>query len=132
MDWIGDKLAALIEEGKKALGKEVVVMSETPEDEVDDGSDAWEEEDNLRTSSPRRTRRTHMPPPSYSPSASPRAPRFDVGSPPISIGHSRDPSNESTPGGSLRFSENPDSWGSPLLRESMEQARAKMLRDRGL
>ncbi len=35
----------LIEEGKKALGREVVVMSEDPADEVDDGNDDWEEDD---------------------------------------------------------------------------------------
>ena len=46
MDWIGDKLSMLIEQGKRALGTEVVVMSEAKEDEVDDGSPGWEEEDN--------------------------------------------------------------------------------------
>lgn len=45
MDWIGDKLSMLIAEGKKALGKEVVVMSDAPEDQVDDGTGAWEEEE---------------------------------------------------------------------------------------
>jgi len=45
MDWIGDKLSMLIEEGKKALGQEVVVMSDVPEDGVDDGTGAWEEAD---------------------------------------------------------------------------------------
>jgi len=44
MDWMGDRLARLIEDGKKALGKEVVVMSEVQEDEVDDGNGGWEEE----------------------------------------------------------------------------------------
>ena len=46
MDWIGDKLSMLIEQGKRALGTEVVVMSDAKEDEVDDGSGGWEEEDN--------------------------------------------------------------------------------------
>ena len=46
MDWIGDKLAMLIEQGKRALNAEVVVMSDAKEDEVDDGMGAWEEEDN--------------------------------------------------------------------------------------
>lgn len=41
MDWMGDRLAMLIAEGQKALGKEVVVMSEAAEDEVDDGSGEW-------------------------------------------------------------------------------------------
>ena len=44
MDWIGDKLSMLIQEGKKALGREVVVMSDAKEDEVDDGTGLWEEE----------------------------------------------------------------------------------------
>jgi len=44
MDWIGDKLAMLIEQGKRALQTEVVVMSEAKEDEVDDGRGDWEEE----------------------------------------------------------------------------------------
>jgi len=45
MDWIGDKISQLIDEGKKALGKEVVVMSDSKEDEVDDGSGLWEDSD---------------------------------------------------------------------------------------
>ncbi|KAF8119496.1 hypothetical protein EV363DRAFT_1305375 [Boletus edulis] len=40
MDWIGDRLARLIQEGQKALGWEIVVMSDAKEDEVDDGSDS--------------------------------------------------------------------------------------------
>ncbi|KXN81705.1 hypothetical protein AN958_03916 [Leucoagaricus sp. SymC.cos] len=56
MDWIGDKLAQLIEEGKRALSREVVVMSDAKEDEVDDGSGAWEEEDHLTSSSVGRQR----------------------------------------------------------------------------
>ncbi|PFH53241.1 hypothetical protein AMATHDRAFT_1316 [Amanita thiersii Skay4041] len=43
MDWIGDKLTTLIAEGKRALGREIVVMSDSKEDEVDDGSGAWED-----------------------------------------------------------------------------------------
>ena len=53
MDWIGDKLSMLIEQGKRALGTEVVVMSEAKEDEVDDGSPGWEEEE--ENDQPRRT-----------------------------------------------------------------------------
>ena len=45
MDWIGDRISRLVEEGKKALGKEVVVMSDAKEDEVDDGSGLWEDSD---------------------------------------------------------------------------------------
>ena len=44
MDWLGDKLSMLIEQGKKALNTEIVVMSDAKEDEVDDGSGAWEED----------------------------------------------------------------------------------------
>lgn len=41
IDWIGTQLSQLIEQGKRALGREVVVMSDAKEDEVDDGSGAW-------------------------------------------------------------------------------------------
>ncbi|KAM6496754.1 hypothetical protein JOM56_007227 [Amanita muscaria] len=50
MDWFGDKLSALIAEGKRALGREIVVMSDAKEDEVDDGSGAWEDSDQDRMS----------------------------------------------------------------------------------
>ncbi|KAH9175934.1 hypothetical protein EDB89DRAFT_1942726 [Lactarius sanguifluus] len=50
MDWMGDRLARLIEDGKKALGKEVVRTEE------DDGSGNWEEEAKLGTSSGRASR----------------------------------------------------------------------------
>lgn len=104
MDWIGDHITHLIQEGQKALGREIVVMSEAKEDEVDDGSDAWEEEPDNRLvpshSSPsisrrgsvRSLRRAHRPrdlplPPSYSPypisppsSASPRKHQFELDS----------------------------------------------------
>jgi len=53
MDWIGDKLSMLIEQGKRALNAQVVVSSDAKEDEVDDGSDGWEEENDMRRSSPR-------------------------------------------------------------------------------
>ncbi|PPQ97866.1 hypothetical protein CVT26_013035 [Gymnopilus dilepis] len=46
MDWIGDKLSMLIEQGRRALQSEVVVMSEVKEDEVDDGRGDWEEDNN--------------------------------------------------------------------------------------
>ncbi|KAG2144540.1 hypothetical protein DEU56DRAFT_790210 [Suillus clintonianus] len=90
MDWIGDKLSQLIQEGHRALNMEVVVMSEAKEDEVDDGSGDWEEEQPaVGPSVSRRSsfRRTHRPrdiqPPSYSaftvspsPSSSPRKRKF--------------------------------------------------------
>ncbi|KAI9573876.1 hypothetical protein HD554DRAFT_564060 [Boletus coccyginus] len=105
MDWIGDRLTRLIQEGRRALGREIVVMSDAKEDEVDDGSNDWEEEqDNKpipsiaapsisRRGSVRSLRRTHKPrdiplPPSYSPypmsppnSASPRKRHFE----PVSV-----------------------------------------------
>ncbi|KAH9479777.1 hypothetical protein JR316_0008372 [Psilocybe cubensis] len=46
MDWMGDKLSQLIEQGRRALQTEVVVMSEAREDEVDDGAGGWVEDDN--------------------------------------------------------------------------------------
>ena len=42
---MGDRLAQLIAEGQRALGKEIVVMSEAKEDEEDDGMDVWVEDD---------------------------------------------------------------------------------------
>ncbi|KAL0953668.1 hypothetical protein HGRIS_004866 [Hohenbuehelia grisea] len=83
MDWLGGRLAQLIEDGKKALGREVVVMSEAKEDELDDGSDAWVEDAPVassskplsRTGSLRWSKRpaaltfASSPPPSYSPPA---------------------------------------------------------------
>lgn len=45
---MGDKIRSLIEEGQKALGKEVVVMNDEEGNEegvVDDGMEGWEEED---------------------------------------------------------------------------------------
>ncbi|KAG1776613.1 hypothetical protein EV702DRAFT_971137 [Suillus placidus] len=90
MDWIGDRLSRLIQEGHRALNTEVVVMSEAKEDEVDDGSGDWEEEQPVagpsvsRRSSFRRTYRPRdIQPPSYSafnpsssPSSSPRKRKF--------------------------------------------------------
>ncbi|KAK2462257.1 hypothetical protein APHAL10511_005753 [Amanita phalloides] len=66
MDWIGDQLSVLIAEGKRALGCEIVVMSDSKEDEVDDGSGAWEDssptsdsEDYTSHASSARRRRAH-------------------------------------------------------------------------
>ncbi|KAG2147808.1 uncharacterized protein EDB93DRAFT_1145301 [Suillus bovinus] len=81
MDWIGDRLSKLIQEGHRALNTEVVVMSEAKEDEVDDGSGDWEEEQPVTGPSISRHgsfRRTHRPrdiqPPSYSTFTSPSSP----------------------------------------------------------
>lgn len=54
MDWIGDKLTMLIEQGKRALNSEVVVFSEAKEDEVDDGSGSWEEDEFQASRAPSR------------------------------------------------------------------------------
>lgn len=151
MDWMGDRLAKLIEDGKKALGKEVVVMSEAQEDEEDDGSGNWEEEANPSTSSRRASisgsiRRKDksqapglisyasplMSPP---PSASPRRQQF------LTVHSSHPSSTLPIPGRSSHtHSASVDSyhsiggddshWQSPELRESMERARAAYLRDR--
>ncbi|KAF8799272.1 hypothetical protein BYT27DRAFT_7228055 [Phlegmacium glaucopus] len=90
MDWIGDKLSMLIEQGKRALNAEVVVMSDAKEDEVDDGSGGWEEEDNDQSRTPSRAsslKRSKRPrsilPPSFTAplphasSASPRRSMYD-------------------------------------------------------
>ncbi|KAF8449307.1 hypothetical protein L210DRAFT_3640902 [Boletus edulis BED1] len=112
MDWIGDRLTRLIQEGQKALGREIVVMSDAKENEVDDGSDTWEEEQHSqpvpsvagpsisRRGSVRSLRRNHKPrdiplPPSYTPyptsppsSASARKRRFESDSVHLSPGRS--------------------------------------------
>ena len=143
----------LIEQGKKALGTEVVVTSDAKEDEVDDGNGAWEEEDpttqpvsplqspsgSLRVAkSPRiLAPSTPFPPHSYSTSSLSSSP-----SQPITIrsaglpitpsrttrGISVDSNNRST----SSFQEDETAWGSPELRESMEQARARVLQKRGV
>ncbi|KDQ50142.1 hypothetical protein JAAARDRAFT_63352 [Jaapia argillacea MUCL 33604] len=135
MDWIGDKISQLIEEGKRALGKEVVVMSDAAEDEVDDGRGGWEEEDESfetvagpsrsRSGSIKRTRhRAHsaLPPPAYFAGSSTALPL------PESPKHTRAWSVESEPQ-SHSFKEDESVYQSPELRESMEKAR-EMYRSR--
>jgi hypothetical protein len=140
MDWIGDKLAMLIEEGKRALQSEVVVMSDAQEDEVDDGTGLWEEEQPRpslsRSSSIKRAGSKRSAAPSLPiPSASPRRGGFDVPSSVSSTSdtprrsHSRGISYESALPSSLK--EEPGAWASPELRESMEKARARILAKRG-
>jgi len=144
MDWIGDKLAMLIEEGKRALQSEVVVMSDAKEDEVDDGTGLWEEEEEPRPSLSRSSsvkragssKRSAAAPSLPIPSASPRRGGFDVPSSVSSSSsvtlrrsHSRGVSYESALPSSLK--EEPGAWASPELRESMEKARARILAKRG-
>ncbi|KAG5643365.1 hypothetical protein DXG03_001013 [Asterophora parasitica] len=152
MDWIGDKLSMLIEEGKRALNREIVVMSDSKEDEFDDGSGAWEEDHPSapstslsRSSSLRRIKRPRSLAPSahafhHSPSPSPSKPAFALTSSvstPLMVtprrAHSRGVSVESgfnlTP--STSFQEDERAWESPELRESMERARARFQRTLG-
>lgn len=153
MDWMGDRLAQLIEEGKKALGKEVVVMSDAQEDEVDDGSGAWEEEAGPSTSSRRGSfRHKKRPqnlglPSSFSsyisppPSVSPRRSRFDTRSSPGYVTAAL-PVPDSSSHGIQRgasvdsmhsygsFHEDESQLHSPELRDTMERARAAYLRNR--
>ena len=148
MDWMGDRLARLIEDGKKALGKEVVVMSEAQEDEEDDGSGNWEEEANPGTSSRasisgsiRRKDKSQAsgfisyvsPLTSPPPTASPRRQQFST----TLSSHSS--SVLTVPGGSTHstsvdachsFHGDESQWQSPELRASMERARAAYLRGR--
>lgn len=156
MDWIGSKLSQLIQEGQKALGREIVVASETRDDEVDDGTDAWVEEyadadePNSKLSTPSRKRRArpdrlHNVPvaPSHSRTrsgsgsgsltSSPRMNRFDhhyenATSAPMPI--PRSSVEALTPSASFSGSVREDEslWLSPELRESMEKARARYLR----
>ena len=143
MDWMGGRLAQLIEDGKKALGKEIVVMSEAQEDEEDDGNGNWEEEDDpdasicgpSRSGSVRRRGRLHVPgtPP---PTASPRRQQFSTAhlshscsAIPIPARVAQDHSADSTRLCSS-FREDEDNWQSPELRMNMERARASYFRDR--
>src|SRR5882762_5509582 len=147
MDWIGDKLSQLINDGKRALGTEVVVMSDAQEDAVDDGSGNWEELDGPSTSSASRSnsfRRRHRPrhlPLTTSTShtvapassASLRRSQSDIRSPDpsssaIPIPDSpcrieRDFSTDTNHSYSS-FHEDESEWQSSELRESMERARA--------
>lgn len=149
MDWIGDRISQLIEEGKKALGTEVVVMSDSKEDEVDDGSGLWEDSDGgelgssasskYGRTSPRRKRVlpglfhqaipgrfdgefSPLSPPAYtSPTKS-----MGPGSPSL-MRPSAEPvpilaSSTTSTTGWMRESEG--DWQSEQMRESMERARA--------
>ena len=132
---MGGRLAQLIEDGKKALGKEIVVMSEVQEDEEDDGNGNWEEDPDpdasnagpSRSGSVRRRGRLRAPgSASYlspSPTVSPRRQQFSTAHlSPISalFPHSADAS----------FCEDESDWQSSELRKGMERARATYLRSR--
>ncbi|TCD69080.1 hypothetical protein EIP91_008978 [Steccherinum ochraceum] len=139
MDWMGDRLQQLIEEGKRALGREVVVMSESKEDEVDDGSGAWEEEEQptlppSRSGSIRRGRRPrniglpdYAPPTYATPQTSPRKSQYGFSHSQSSL-HLPESPRRTPRGTSVESSfgnhlEPEDEWGTPELRESMARAR---------
>ncbi|KAI8985784.1 hypothetical protein BD414DRAFT_489226 [Trametes punicea] len=122
MTWIGDRLAQLIAEGQKALGREVVIMSEDKEDEVDDGSGAWVEDDDDEPV-PGSSRLPNPPP--YSPSRN--------GSFPSKIGFTRGVSVESDTRSVFgNVAEDDSAWGTSEMRESMERARVLYRQKRAL
>ena len=153
MDWISNKLSMLIEEGRKALNREIVVMSDAKEDEVDDGSGAWEEEQVVpsnphpipksisHSSSVKRTNtRRPLPLPLVSPNPNTfesLSPSFDHPSAPNptpspTYSHSRSLSTSTSTfdqddNTSTSFHEDERTWESPELRESMERARARAM-----
>jgi hypothetical protein len=146
MDWMGGRLAKLIEDGKKALGKEIVVMSEVQEDEVDDGDGNWEEESDpdasiagpSRSGSVRRTGKPQAPGSASSasylsppPTASPRRQQFST----AHLSHSNSAIPIPEPAlhdysADANFREGESDWQSPEIRKSMERARAAYLRSR--
>lgn len=153
MDWVGDQLSRLIAEGRRALGAEVVVMSETKEDEVDDGLGVWVEDDSNRltasTSGTLRGRRKARPssigvvspPPSYvSPPVTPSKNRWDAAhSRQTSAGFSvpsspRSTSRRQSISSARSFAESlhreEEHLESPELREAMQQARMAYMQRR--
>jgi hypothetical protein len=161
MDWIGGQLSLLIQEGQKALGREIVIKSDAREDEVDDGCGVWEEEEGgydqefgghsayqsslSRSASPRQRKRPRnltLAPPSYAsgpPSAaSPGASRFEFTSaslPSSASGRWRSDAPHNTRGMSAESlhsgRDEEETWESPELKESMARARARLLGMRG-
>ncbi|PSR80360.1 hypothetical protein PHLCEN_2v6745 [Hermanssonia centrifuga] len=150
MDWMGDQLAKLIEQGKRALGSEIVVMSEAKEDAVDNGLGDWVEEDNNRmsasTSGSLRSRRRmrpsnigiHSPPPTYaSPKTTPITKSFNIhsresSSTPLSVPNSpkRSGRRMSVSSGHSFVSQTireDEATLEPELREAMERARQTYL-----
>ncbi|KAI6124925.1 hypothetical protein EV401DRAFT_2259656 [Pisolithus croceorrhizus] len=141
MDWIGGRLSQLIEEGQKALNREIVVMSDAKEDEVDDGEGNWEEEP--EPSKPPISRRGSVR--SLRSAVSPKKRRYDaneaylpLSSTPMSPrhAHTRGLSAEAERGLNhtpitASFKEDESSWESAELRESMARARAQYMQNRG-
>ena len=144
MDWMGDTLSMLIAEGRRALAPEVVVMSESKEDEVDDGMGAWEDDSRFRAStsasasgrSGRQGRPSSIsvvsPPPSYSsPPVTPQRNPWDAvyaSQPqtaplPASRHSSRRPSVSSAKSWADVHQEEDNTLESPELRDAMQRAR---------
>jgi hypothetical protein len=125
MDWIGDKLSTLIEQGKKALSREIIVMSDAAKDEVDDASGAWEEKD-LDENEAHHSSAKHRPRPDTELTFPPISASAPI---PISIPVSSSSMPTHSPTPSVRFNPNDredvQAWASPELRELMERARAK-------
>lgn len=151
MDWMSNRLARLIEEGKKALGQHIVVSG--PDGGVaenEDDEDAWVEEGDVGDAPPaysfpgeRRSARARPAPFAFGGSAqaigSPSTYHTPPATPmnhhlalqhPIRPGHTRTPSALSN---ASPLSPRGGGWGeqmvedsmSPSLRDFMEQARAK-------
>jgi hypothetical protein len=139
MDWIGDKLSQLIEEGRKALNREIVVMSDVKEDEVDDVSGAWEEVQPQvasppvspipipipRSSSVKRIRKPLVDPSFHFSSSAPASTSFMSTTPRITYSHSRSTLDLTVTEAGASIREGEHSWESPELRVSMERARAR-------
>ncbi|KAI1796709.1 hypothetical protein LXA43DRAFT_969758 [Ganoderma leucocontextum] len=127
MSWMGDRLAQLIAEGQKALGKEVVIMSEDQADEVDDGSGAWVEDDEPNAA--RSSRRIDGSLPSYSPGS----PRLNPRASPTRGRFDRAASVESDARSvASSFREDDSAWATQEMRESMERARTLYIQKSGL
>ena len=144
MDWIQDRLARLIEEGKRALSREVVVMSDAREDEVDDGSSAWEEENDRypphhqpassirRAGSLRRaTKRSRV--------QDPFCDSWNSSNHSLSITNAMNVPTTPKRTHAKTFSadavitrEDENEWESPELRETMRLAREKIMASRGM
>ncbi|KAJ7903442.1 hypothetical protein B0H14DRAFT_3079604 [Mycena olivaceomarginata] len=153
MDWLGDQLSLLIQEGQKALGREIV-------DEVDDGCGVWEEEDAggfdaaefgggpsssyqnsmsmSRSASPRQRKRPRnltLAPPACAArpaSESPRAARPASESP--RAARFEFATSASLPASATRWradAPEEEAYESPELKESMARARARLLGMRG-
>lgn len=148
MDWIGDKLSMLIEQGKKALNAQVVVMSDVKEDEVDDGSGMWEEDEEEVKERERLHSRSRSGSVRYakrpkalnlgSASASTSTSFPSSTSAPVLSNHHHNPlimhlppASQSTTSLQNVSVEDPMSFESPELRESMQRARARMMARRG-